>query len=93
MQNDTQKVHFMTDINCLIFFFGNVIFWIFQYSLTCVCLLFFSFCVFICDLDGQDDDGGRVVGQRLVDTDLPVARVDAEGRRVVVAGLQQVDGS
>ena len=48
--------------------------------------------VLVGDLDGEDDDGGRGVGQRLVDADLTVARVDFEGRGEVVSSLRSIYG-
>ena len=56
-------------------------------SLTGVHLLLVSVGVLVGDLDGEDDDGGRGVRQRLVDADLAVAGIDLEGSGEVVGGL------
>ena len=50
-------------------------------------MLLVSVGVFVGDLDGEDDDGGRGVRQRRVDADLAVAGIDLEGSGEVVGGL------
>ena len=58
-------------------------------GLSFLCGLNDVVCVLVLDLDGEDDYGGGVVGQRLLDHQRPLDWVDVEGAGKIVGCLHE----